>query len=284
MSKRKIFHQCVGSEREFTYNQTRRGKTYYVDVFVMDTNTNRTSAYDGAVVKIPDKKSVKIPSKATTQIHDGERKTFKLQKEVTPPVILFEAKERLRSLSFELQVCTGNVPFEIHYNGKLIHKSLATHWKRVRMKNVLPGRYMVKFSPLSKRTSFVTVSVTSKVSRLTLPSDLSIKIFDNLTTCNNVTVAWMGTDRKQKYCLYVKDVSEIVSLKRHKCAQMSTRSAKEVVKCMHYRNKDTSKAVMSAVVTGLKPSTQYVLDVYLSKGHSGPVAYKTVKISTKPAC
>nr|KAG5686165.1 hypothetical protein BaRGS_004504 [Batillaria attramentaria] len=90
--------------------------------------------------------------------------------------------------------------------------------------------------------------------------------------------------QKQKYCLYYKEASQIRSLKRHRCTQMDARPKSERVMCTRYRNRDVSKAVMSKTITKLKPDTQYVLDVYLSKRHSGPVAYKTVKVRTKPAC
>ncbi|KAK7456521.1 hypothetical protein BaRGS_00039377, partial [Batillaria attramentaria] len=276
MPSRKIFHQCVGSRKEFTFTKARRGKTYYIGVFVKDEKTNTASAYKGAVVKMPGK-GKRGKKKSSVQILDGERKMLKLRKDTVPQRVLYEAKQRMALLSFELGVCAGRIPFEVYHNNTLIHQSVARRWKRIRMKNVLPGQYAIKFLRLKRRKSYVSVYATTKPSILTLPHNMSIKVFDSLTTCSNVTVAWMGTHRKQKYCLYYKEASQIRSLKRHRCTQMDARPKSERVMCTRYRNRDVSKAVMSKTITKLKPDTQYVLDVYLSKRHSGPVAYKTVK-------
>ncbi|PVD38814.1 hypothetical protein C0Q70_01437 [Pomacea canaliculata] len=282
MSPRKVFYQCVGSDREFTYRKARPGKTYYIDVFVVNNKTDAATAYNGAVAKTPRGKPK--PRKKSTTIMDGERKTLKLQKKDAAQAVVFEAKHRLSSLALEFRVCTGRLSLEIFHNTTLIHTSTAKRWKRVQMKNVLPGDYVIKFPKLHKRKTFVSIYVTSKPSKLTLPRDTTIKVFDNLTTCSNVTVAWMGTNRKQKYCLYVKDRAEIRSLKRQKCSEMDARPTSERVLCTEYRHKDVNKAVMSATVSGLKPNTHYILDVYLSKKHSGPVVYDSAQVRTKSAC
>lgn len=282
MSPRKILiHQCVGSKKEFTFKKARKGKTYYIDVYVVDKKTNKAEAFEGAVVKMPGRSAAR---KSSVQILDGERKTLKLKKGNVPQMVTFDAKHQMALLSVELGVCAGKIPFEIYHNSKLVHRSIVKRWKRVRMKNVLPGTYTFKFPRLQRRKSFVSVYVTSRPSDLTVPRNMSIKVFDSMTTCTNVTVAWMGTHKKQKYCLFVKEASQIRSLKRHRCSSVVDRPKSERVLCVRYRNRDVNKAVMSGTITGLKPLTNYVVDVYLSRGRSGPVAYKSVKVRTKARC
>ncbi|KAK7113126.1 protein NDNF-like isoform X2 [Littorina saxatilis] len=274
LARKIVSQQCVGSNREFTF-KGRRGKTYYMDVYAIDKETNKSEAYEGAEVKLPEKRSKKM------QIVDGGRMTLKLKQDNVPQMVTFEAKERMPLLSVEFGVCAGKIPFEILHNKKLVHRSIVRRWKRVRMKNVLPGNYTFRFPRLKRRKAFVSMHVTSRPSLLTLPRDMSINVYQPMTTCTNITVAWMGTHKKQKYCLYVKELSEIRSLKRHRCSSANDRPKSERVLCMRYRNRDVNKALMKSTITGLKPRTTYVVDVYLSRGRSGPVAYKSVNVRTK---
>ncbi|XP_076443825.1 protein NDNF-like [Babylonia areolata] len=282
MSPRKILmHQCVESKREFTFSKARKGKTYYVDAYVVDKVTNKAEAFQGTRVKMPGKHT---KSSSSRQIIDGERKILTVKKSNVPQKVTFKAKRQIALLSVELGVCPGKIPFEIYHNSTRVHRSVVKKWKRVRMKNVLPGTYLFKFPRLKRKKSFVSMHVTSKPSALTLPRNMSIKVFDSMTTCTNLTVAWMGTHKKQKYCLYVKEASKIRSLKRHKCSSAADRPKSERVLCKRYKNSDISKAVMVHTVTGLQPDTKYVVDVYLSRGRSGPVAYKSVSVKTKAGC
>lgn len=283
MSPRKLLvHQCVGSQREFTFGKARRGRAYYVDVYVVDRSTHRAEAFEGAQVTMPGE--ARPERQRVQKIRDGERMTIKLKQDQLPQTLTFEATEPMPTLSVELGVCTGDVPFEVYHDDKLVHSSTVKRWKRVRMKHVLPGVYAFKFPELQRRKSFVSVYVTSRPSELTLPRDMSIKVFEGMTTCHNVTVAWMGTHKKQKYCLYIKEASEIRSLNRHRCSSVSDRPRSERVQCTRYRNRDVSKAVVSATVSSLKPGSRYVVDVYLSRGHSGPVPYQPVHVRTKDGC
>ena len=282
MSPRKmLLHQCVGSKREFTFPKARRGKTYHVDVYVVDKSTHKAAAYDGAVVTMPGRTG----PKPLRQILDGERKLLKLKNDnASSQTVTFEAKQHMTLLSVEFAVCAGKIPVEIYHNRQRVHRSVVRRWKRVRMKNVLPGTYAFRFPRSKRRTSFVSVYLTSRPAALTLPRDMSIKVFHSMTTCSNVTVAWMGTHKKQKYCLYVKEAAHIRSVKRHSCSSMADRPRSERVLCTRYRNADLDKAVMTGTITGLKHNTRYMVDVYLSRGHSGPVAYKSVKVRTKAGC
>jgi hypothetical protein len=283
MSPRKMLvHQCVGAKREFTWGKARRGKTYFVDVYVVDKNTNKAEAYEGIKVTMPGK--AKSDSKTPMTIEDGGRKTFKLKPDNLPQIVTFEAKQHMPLLSVELGVCRGDVPFEVYLNNKWKHTAIVKRWKRVNMENVVPGVYAFRFPKLHRRKSFVSMHVTSRPSVLTLPRDRSIKVFEGMSTCTNVTVAWMGTHKKQKYCLYVKEAAKIRNLNKHKCANVAERPRSERVLCTRYRNRDVSKAVMSATISGLKPATKYVLDVYLSRGHSGPLPFESVSVQTKDAC
>ncbi|KAL8618289.1 hypothetical protein ACOMHN_061134 [Nucella lapillus] len=282
MSPRKmLIYQCVASKREFTFNKARKGKTYYVDVYAVDKVTNKAEAFQGTRVKMPGKH---VRSSSSRQIIDGERKVLIVKKDNVPQIVTFQAKQFMARLSVELGVCPGKIPFEIYHNNTRVHRSVVKKWKRVRMKNVLPGNYLFKFPKLKRKKSFVSMHVTSRPSALTLPLNMSIKVFDSMTTCTNLTVAWMGTHKKQKYCLYVKEASKIRSLKRHKCSSVADRQKSERAMCMRYKNSDITKAVMSGTVSGLQPNTKYVVDVYLSRGRSGPVAYRSVTVKTSANC
>ncbi|XP_041364173.1 protein NDNF-like [Gigantopelta aegis] len=281
----KLFHKCVGRKTRFTFNRAKPGKTYFIDVFLVNRRTNQASSYTGTTVKTSRKR--RRPSTRKQFLEDGKRKLFQLKKARKAQAFVFSVKDDMSSVVLELKSCRGVLPFEIVSSHIKTFKSVIKRTKIVRMKNLPAGRYTVRVKGNKRRRRYVQIYYTTrqfKYRKPRLPSDPSIKIFENLSTCNSVTVAWMGSDVKQRYCLYKKEVSEFKRKNRRRCSDPETRSRKERVVCVRFRHRDKDKAVITHTVRNLRPNTGYVFDVYVSRGRSGYLSYRSAFVRTKSKC
>ena len=281
----KLFYKCVGRKTRFTFNRAKPGKTYFIDVFLVNHETSQSSSYTGTSVKLSRKR--KRPSKSRKFLEDGKRKLFQLKKARKAQAFVFNVKDDMSSVVLELKSCRGVLPFEIVSRHIKTFKSVIKRTKIVRMKNLPAGRYIIRVKGNKRRRRYVQIYYTTrqfKYRKPQLPSDSSIKIFENLSKCNSVTLAWMGSDVKQRYCLYKKEVSEFKRKKRRRCSDPETRSRKEKVVCVRFRHRDKDKAVITHTVRSLKPNTGYVFDVYVRRGGSGYLAYRSAFARTKSKC
>lgn len=278
--KRLIFHQCVGNRTSFTFSKAAHGKTYYADVFIIDKATQLASAYTGAVVKI--KYSKRSPK---TKMKLGETKTINLKRKNTIEVTI---NTTLALLAFEVIPCAGRVPVEIYYNGKKHQtKTLVRRWRRFSIKKASPGKYLLTFPGTTKKKTFVTVFVTTKVSKskIVLPEKRKIRVSRKLTTCSNVTLTWMGSSVKQNYCLYQKKLkTNGQDSKRRRCLSPHERLDDKPVTCFTYAATDNIRQSVTYNVTGLQPNTLYRFDVYVKRGRSASVAYRNVRVKTLSQC
>ncbi|XP_048248110.1 protein NDNF-like [Haliotis rufescens] len=280
MSPKRLFYACVGSKTNFTFDKAKPETTYFIDIHVVDKNTNRSSTYVGAVVQTKKRK------RRQALLKNEKRKTVSLQKGVRSVSVKLVLTKQVEKGVLELKSCRGVLPFEILYDNKLIHKSAVRRIKIVRMKNLPAGAYILRFKGKRKRKRSVMVFFTEsgRYRPPRLPVDYRIKVFNTLTTCTNVTLAWMGSNVKQKYCLYKKELVDNQKVRKHRCSDPGHRSDREKVFCTRFRHRQPSKAVISKTVTGLKPGTNYLFDVYISRGNSASLVYLNQQVRTKTQC
>ncbi|XP_012935600.1 protein NDNF [Aplysia californica] len=279
-SPKMIFHQCVGNKTSFTYAKARRAKKYFVDVFVIDKDSNRASAYRGTSVKIGGKKR-----NPNIRMKVGETKTVNLKKKKG---VIFKLKRTVPKLGVEVIPCAGKTPFEITYKGKKIKsKTIVRRWKSHVIHNAKPGTYLMTFPGKRRKKSYVTVYLTSTPTRskLTLPKKTKIHVFEKLTTCSKVTLAWMGTDVEQNYCLYKKALNKKgQDSRKDSCMNAAERPTNDRQLCTSHSSQDPKRQVVAYNVTGLNPGTWYRFDVFVSIGNSASVQYRSVKVKTQEDC
>ncbi|KAH9514344.1 hypothetical protein Btru_028811 [Bulinus truncatus] len=274
---KKLFHQCVLNSTSFSYGQVRRGKTYFVDVFVLAKKGNEkvASAYTGTTVKMKRRKNV-----STLRMKVGETKTIKLNYQHR---IVLYLNTTLGKLSFEVLPCEDRVPVEIHHNGRRIQrKTLVKRWHRRVVHSADPGIYILTFPRIKKKT-FVTVTIKANTTRskIVLPRKFLIKVSKKMTTCSSVHLEWTAANIKQKYCVYHRRVRKTDQLRR-RCMSLEKRPMKERVVCFFSNTtRDAESQKMTYDVQGLKPDTRYRFDVFVSRGQSSSVAYKSVTMRTK---
>ena len=123
-----------------------------------------------------------------------------------------------------------------------------------------------------------------------LPEDTRIKAFDKLRTCTSVTVAWLGTQERNKYCVYRREVGaegygeEQRRREQNQCAGPETRRKAEKVLCKYFHSANLQKAVTTETVGGLEAGKTYLLDVHVvaHSGHS--VKYQSKLVKTRKYC
>ncbi|XP_067672455.1 protein NDNF-like [Haliotis asinina] len=279
-SPKRLFYTCVGSKTNFTFDKAKPETRYFIDIYVVDRDTNRSSTYVGTTVQTKKRK------RRQALLKNEKRKTVTLQKGVRSVSVKLVLTKQVVKGVLELKACRGVLPFEILYDNKRIHKSEVRRIKIVRMKNLPAGTYIIRFKGKRKRKRSVMVFFTEsgRYRPPRLPMDYRIKVFNTLTTCTNVTLAWMGNTVKQKYCLYKKELVNNQKVRKHRCSDPGHRSDKEKVFCTRFRHRQPSKAVISKTVTGLKPDTNYLFDVYVSRGNSASLVYLNQQVRTKTQC
>ncbi|XP_059166121.1 protein NDNF-like [Physella acuta] len=273
---RMLFHQCVSEKTQFTHTGVKRGKTYFVDVFVV--NGERTTAYNGTWVKI--KRSKRQP-RARMQV--GERKTIRLRHR---HAVELKLNTTVSKLAFEMVPCNGKASVLLSYNGRTIQrKTPLKHWYRRLIPVARPGTYLMTFLGQTNRT-FVTVSITSNVtqSKIAQPKEYKIKVYNSLVTCSNVTLSWEITSVNQKYCIYKRKLNRGRDSRRRRCLCAEKRPATDRIDCINARAKTAEPSNTVYNITDLSPNTQYRFDVYVSRGQSASVPYRSVKVKTKAHC
>ncbi|KAK0055956.1 protein NDNF [Biomphalaria pfeifferi] len=273
----KLFHQCVNNKTSFTYGKARRGKTYYVDVYMIARREAEqvSSAYIGTMVKIR-----RIKNTSTLRMMLGETRTFKLKYQHK---VVLHLNTTVSKLAIEVMPCEGKVPFTIYHNGRRIQrKTLVKRWHRRLLQTAQPGTYILSFPSLKKKT-FVTISIKANFTRskLVLPRTFLIKASRKTRSCSSVMLEWTAASVKQKYCVYKREIKQH-DLLRRRCMNADKRPANERVSCI-YSNSTTldTGQKMFYNVQDLKQATRYRFDVFLSRGQSASMSYKSVTVKTR---
>ncbi|XP_035669228.1 protein NDNF-like [Branchiostoma floridae] len=282
-----VIFECVGDKKAYTLGGLQPGTQYYYDVFVVNTLTNRSSAYTGGMLETKQ-------HKRRTRLKDG-KVTAASVKRSKGQAYTIKVEDTQLPLQLTVQSCTGEVSVKISREGDVVAKEphVSSLWNLV-LTNLTEGEYQVAVSSKRKRSSAFKIFSTTNPAKYPyaqMPSDTKIKQFEKLTTCDSATIAWLVNDERSKYCLYKAVVSKKVfrrkSTKENSCESPRTRKKDEKVICRHHRPGSVDRSVMIERISGLKPGTRYKFDVYVQKhrGETGQaLKYRSVFVKTKRRC
>ena len=278
------FFTCIGSKTRFSFNQAVPGEHYYFDIFAVNKLTNRSIAYNGCNVKT--KEHFKHVS-----LKDGKVLRAFLKRSRGGKIFTLDLAHFTKELIFAVEPCAGNLKIQIGKKRKVLKTAIVRGLKSFRFSNVYPGKYKLKVWSSRKRSTSFNVLATTKSSRFPYPklaNDTRIKSFDNLRTCNSVTLAWLGTEKRMQYCLYKRKepnrLKRLFSRRGGSCTDASTRKKNEKILCRHFRYKAKNRGVLTETVRELQPNTTYVFDVYVSKSRGQTLKYQSAWVTTRSRC
>ncbi|KAL3875837.1 hypothetical protein ACJMK2_033748 [Sinanodonta woodiana] len=280
-----IFYSCIGGKNRFTYNKAKKGRQYYIDIYVRNRRTQTSSTYKGVHVVTKGNKSV-------SKLKDGKFKKFVLKKRKQVQSFQYTLTTAAREVLLAVQPCSSSVNIEFSEQNNSLLQSSVKNFRTFSLKNVPSGDYVVTVTGQGGSRKSVSVLATSEVSKFRypqLPEDTSVKVFDNLTNCNSITIAWMGTDKKQEYCLYKTELlgnstRRKVPNKLNQCDAITRRKDSQEILCRKYKNRNKERAVLAVTVTGLQPGMSYIFDVFVRRNKQLEIPYNSVKTQTKSRC
>ncbi|XP_078055395.1 protein NDNF-like [Mustelus asterias] len=281
--KSDITRLCVGNRNAYSVSELQPDSRYYFDVFAVNVLTNTSSAYIGTFAQTlqwpdPNILDLKEGIMILISIRKGGQKLFS-----------FRPDRWHRKVQFTFDAC-GEVYVQIRRNGKLVLSAKVANLKHFQLSGKARARYVIGIKSRESSKAAVKILVSTRPNKAffpRLPENLKLKTFDKLRTCNSVTVAWLGTQEQNKYCLYKREVKgqlENEMKKPSRCFGPERRRVSEKVHCKHFHHMNTQHAVTVEKVTGLKAGTTYLFDVYVFgyKGHSAKYQSKVVK--TRKTC
>lgn len=282
--KGSILFKCIGRNTSSIIRKLKQGRRYYVDVFVRNRSTQKASQYTGVTVQTR-------RSKKLTILKDGKHKTVVFRKRKSVRAYLFKLNSVAKDVHIVVYSCKGYIDVEFKNRNNTFHKSKVKGLKKLTLKNIQPGNYILKLSrPVRRRQNvYILVSTKSKKVRVpVLPDDTTVKVFDYLTSCNSITVAWMGTTTKQEYCLYKTEINNSSLSTPYKkltqCGATKRRRSAQKIICKKFKHRKKDHAVLAITVTGLHPGTSYIFDVFVKKGKEVSLPYNSVRTETSPHC
>lgn len=283
-----IFLQSVGRERKLTFKKVKSGSGYYVDVYVKNKVNGKSRQYSGIFIK------TKRKTRQYPKLKEGKIKNISFTPRKKKFIFFFKVKKSTKDVHLAISNCVGTTLVELTSKNGTFHKSRIKYSQILTFNDLNPGVYNVALLKSVSRRHTVYISLTSKISAQkmpVLPIDTTVKVFDYLTTCNSVTVAWMGTDKKQKYCLYkteltsLKDNSTSISKKLNQCDAFDRhQNGAQKITCKKFRYRKKEQSVLAITVTGLKPDTSYIFDVFVNKGNYFAFPYNSVRTKTSTEC
>ncbi|XP_076843904.1 protein NDNF isoform X2 [Brachyhypopomus gauderio] len=290
------FKGCVCREAESvcTISDLLPDTQYYFDVFLIDSINATSVAYTGTLAH-------------THEV--AQQAVSHLMEERVQRVALRAGSQDLRHFRFRprgrhqnglltLQCCNARckAKVSIFNRGRLLFSKevgnqLAQIWLEgapsylIRLQ-ALEG---VPASKLDLETSRVRLKlqVSSAYHRTPplLPPTLRLKSFNKLRSCSSVTLAWMGTEQRDLYCLYHRRIADH---NKHNstdyCLGPQARPATEQILCKYFQELEPRRAVTTAVIRGLDPGVLYVFDVYLMRRWGLPIKYHSKTVRTRREC
>ena len=281
---RDIHYTCVGRSTKYIYAMAKPGRTYYVNVYAINQNTNSSSAYKQLQVTTKKRKKERIK-----KLRDGKLQelTFKKSK------LRYDFKYDLKNTSdFFLAVhsCTGKVTLRVtrgQLRDQTIFKKKVKNSFNVNLKQLEADTYYINLASRRKDIpKVVRLVVSRKQSKLrypSLPPKSDVFLVENSTTSNSLTIGWRGTNSRQKFCIYKKEILLSARRKRRRnydhCSVNPIEDSKKV-KCIRVRH-EKPNMVLNHQIRNLKSHTCYQFDVViqLSRGYS--LLYKSLNAATK---
>lgn len=278
---------CIGNKNIFTVSDLKPDTQYYFDVFAVNSATNTSTAYVGTFARTKEEARQK-----TVELKDGKVSDVFIKRKGSK-FLRFAPVSSHQRVTLFVHTCLDAVQVQVRRDGKLVLSQNVEGIRQFQLRGKPKAKYLIRLRGSRKGASTLKVLATTRPSSKqpfpSLPEDTRIKAFDKLRTCSSVTVAWLGTQDRNKYCIYRKEVADNYGeeqrrREQNQCAGPETRRKSEKVLCKYFHSPNLQKAVTTETVTGLEPGKTYLLDVYVV-GHSGhSVKYQSKLVKTRKYC
>lgn len=278
---------CIGNKNIYTVAELKPDTQYYFDVFAVNSATNTSTAYVGTFARTKEEARQK-----TVELKDGKVSDVFIKRKGSK-FLRFAPVSSHQRVTLFVHTCLDSVQVQVRRDGKLLLSQNVEGVRQFQLRGKPKAKYLIRLRGSRKGASTLKVLATTKPSSKqpfpSLPEDTRIKAFDKLRTCSSVTVAWLGTQDRNKYCIYRKEVAENYGeeqrrREQNQCAGPETRRKSEKVLCKYFHSPNLQKAVTTETIGGLEPGKTYLLDVYVV-GHSGhSVKYQSKPVKTRKYC
>ncbi|NXP00294.1 NDNF protein, partial [Certhia brachydactyla] len=277
---------CIGNKNIFTVSDLKPDTQYYFDMFAVNTNTNMSTAYVGTFARTKEEAKQK-----TVELKDG-KVTDVFIKRKGAKFLRFAPVSSHQKVTFSVHSCLDAVQIQIRRDGKLLLSQSVEGVRQFQLRGKTKAKYLIRLKGSKKGASMLKILATTRPNKQSFPSlpeDTRIKAFDKLRTCSSVTVAWLGTQERNKFCIYKREVDDNYNEEQKKreqnqCLGPDTRKKSEKVLCKYFHSQNIQKAVTTETIRGLQPGKSYLLDVYVI-GHGGhSVKYQSKLVKTRKFC
>jgi hypothetical protein len=280
--KNEIIYKKLGVKTKYTFNGARPGRKYYVNVFVFNKQTGKASAFKSLTVRTKPKK----PPKGG-KIRDGKIQVHKFTKPKELLTMSYKVNKPAKEVLLGVHVCGGKIRFQIRTKKKKVFSRRIQNYKEFTLKNLPKDIYSVKIKGSKKGRSEVRFTLTTKKNKYRyprLPKDTKVTSLNS--TCENVTIAWLGETKRQKFCIYKTELSEEESKRRPKIDQCSSEidKASELVFCKRFKNHN--QQLLRETIDGLKANHNYRIDVIVRRSGSSKffLRYDSLYVKTENKC
>ncbi|KAG8551891.1 hypothetical protein GDO81_004326 [Engystomops pustulosus] len=277
---------CIGNKNNYVVPNLSSNTEYYFDVFVVNLITNASAAYTGTFAKTwlePKPKDIPLKDGKIVQIKfDGKR----------PKAYHFQYQALHKKVHFTIQVCRGQLRALISKNGKLLVSETIQGLRHITLKGQFMDKYVTVFKPgeLAPNTSAM-IQASSHMHKSAFPffpNSLKIKSFNKLRTCNSITIAWLGTQERNMYCVYKRKLKEDQLWREmssvDNCSGPESRPRSEKVLCKYFHQINVQRAVTTETIGDLERGTSYLFDVYLVGSSGVLVRYQSKVVKTRKTC
>lgn len=277
---------CIGNKNIFTVSGLKPDTQYYFDIFAVNTNSNMSTAYVGTFAKTKEEAKQK-----TMELKDG-KVTDVFVKRKGVKFLRFSPVSSHQKVMLYVHSCLDAVQIQVRRDGKLMLSQNMEGVRQFQLRGKPKAKYLIRLKGSKRGASMLKILATNRPNKQpfpSLPEDTRIKVFDKLRTCSSVTVAWLGTQDRNKFCVYRKLVENNYSEEQKKreqnqCIGPDTRKKSEKVVCKYFHSHILQKAVTTETIRGLQPGKSYLLDVYVI-GHGGhSVKYQSKLVKTRRSC
>ncbi|NXR60387.1 NDNF protein, partial [Rhadina sibilatrix] len=277
---------CIGNKNIFTVSDLKPDTQYYFDMFAVNTNTNMSTAYVGTFARTKEEAKQK-----TIELKDGKVTDVFIKRKGTK-FLRFAPVSSHQKVTFSIHSCLDAVQIQVRRDGKLLLSQNVEGVRQFQLRGKAKAKYLIRLKGSKKGASMLKVLATTRPNKQSFPSlpeDTRIKAFDKLRTCSSVTVAWLGTQERNKFCIYKREVDDNYNEEQKKreqnqCLGPDTRKKSEKVLCKYFHSQNIQKAVTTETIRGLQPGKSYLLDVYVI-GHGGhSVKYQSKLVKTRKFC
>ncbi|KFU90324.1 Protein NDNF, partial [Chaetura pelagica] len=277
---------CIGNKNIFTVSDLKPDTQYYFDMFAVNTNTNMSTAYVGTFARTKEEAKQK-----TVELKDG-KVTDVFIKRKGAKFLRFAPVSSHQKVTFSVHSCLDAVQIQVRRDGKLLLSQNVEGVRQFQLRGKVKAKYLIRLKGSKKGASVLKILATTRPNKQSFPSlpeDTRIKAFDKLRTCSSVTVAWLGTQERNKFCIYKREVDDNYNEEQKKreqnqCLGPDTRKKSEKVICKYFYSQNIQKAVTTETISGLQPGKSYLLDVYVIGQGGQSVKYQSKLVKTRKFC